>query len=66
MYTVNGVLPSPESTLNTQMYTVNVVLPWPESRPNPPINVVLPLPDSTSDTNYQCFTCTILIKNYNV
>ena len=71
MYTVNVVLPWPESTSNTQMYTVNVVLPWPESRPSTQmyrvnvvlpytqINVILTLPDTTPNTNYQGFTCTM-------
>ena len=31
-----------------------------------PVNVVLPLPDITPNTNYQCFTCTILIQNCNL
>ena len=64
MNTVNVVLPWSESTPTTQMYTVNVVLPGAESQPNTQINVVLTLPDTTP-TNYQCFTCTILIQNYN-
>ena len=46
------------------MYTVNVVLPWADSQPNTQINVVFPLSDT--NTNYQCFTCTILIQNYNL